>query len=153
QKSETEDARSQSEVISQRAKNYAEVAAEAIAREMTVGKADVRKWRTALDVVAKTLYESTDERVRAEARARKVERTLDELRPKRQRLSEAAKRLELVATARVTCEVGKTTTVELTYMTGGASWRPAYEARAASAKVDLSAWATVVQSTGEDWKQ
>jgi uncharacterized protein (TIGR02231 family) len=38
---------------------------------------------------------------------------------------------------------------------GGASWTPAYEARAdePGKAVELSTWATVTQATGEDWSQ
>jgi uncharacterized protein (TIGR02231 family) len=43
--------------------------------------------------------------------------------------------------------------VELSYLVGGASWTPGYEARAdeAGGAVELSTFATVSQATGEDW--
>ena len=148
---EAADQHAQSDSAAQKAQAYAQVAAQAVAREMTQGGIDAKRWRAALDLVSQTLAESSAERVAAGARARELERKLDELRARRKRLGDAALRKELVATARLTCPAGKTAIVELTYLVGGASWHPAYEARARDSAVDLSAWATVVQSTGEDW--
>ncbi|MBL8911113.1 MAG: mucoidy inhibitor MuiA family protein, partial [Archangium sp.] len=51
------------------------------------------------------------------------------------------------------CPPGKTAELALTYLVGGASWTPSYEARAdeGSNSVELSTWATINQGTGEDW--
>jgi uncharacterized protein (TIGR02231 family) len=53
------------------------------------------------------------------------------------------------------CQQGASAELELTYLVGGASWTPAYEARAdeGASAVDLSTWATINQRTGEDWSQ
>ena len=149
---EAADAHAQAESAEKKAAGYAEVTAQAVAREMAASGSDVKRWRAALDVVSQTLSQASDERVAAGARERELERQLDELRARRKRLGEAALRKELVATARLTCPAGHSATLELTYLVGGASWHPAYEARARDGAVDLSAWATVAQSTGEDWK-
>jgi uncharacterized protein (TIGR02231 family) len=150
---EAGDAHAQSESTTQKAQGYAEVAAQAVAHEMTTGGADTRRWRAALDLVSKALADGAEQRVAADARQRELGRKLDELRSRRNRMGEAAQRRELVATARLTCPTGKTATVELTYVVGGAAWQPAYEARARDSRVELATWATVSQTTGEDWKQ
>ena len=41
--------------------------------------------------------------------------------------------------------------LELTYVVGGASWSPAYDARLAGDTVGLTWFGVVTQSTGEDW--
>jgi uncharacterized protein (TIGR02231 family) len=53
------------------------------------------------------------------------------------------------------CPAGKTAELSLTYLVGGASWTPVYEARAdeTTNAVEFSTWATIHQGTGEDWSQ
>src|SRR5207244_6846951 len=86
---------------------------------------------------------------------RELSRQLAEMRRRMGQLGEARQRRERRAEVLVSCPAGKTARVELTYMVGGASWQPAYEARAdeAAGRVALSLYATVQQSTGERWEQ
>jgi uncharacterized protein (TIGR02231 family) len=69
-------------------------------------------------------------------------------------LGAAAGRLERLVEVRLDCRSGTQARVELSYLVGGASWQPAYEARADEQEraVELITSATVRQSTGEDWK-
>lgn len=48
----------------------------------------------------------------------------------------------------------KTADFELSYVTGGAGWEPVFEMRADSSasKAEISAYAGISQTTGEDWK-
>jgi uncharacterized protein (TIGR02231 family) len=91
----------------------------------------------------------------ARIHTRELRRQLDETRAEYARLAEAAPWREYRAEAVVTCPAGRTTEVELSYLVGGASWQPSYEARAqeSAGVVDLKAFATVKQTTGEDWQQ
>jgi uncharacterized protein (TIGR02231 family) len=93
--------------------------------------------------------------VAAQARIRELEQQLETLSSKRARLEAAAARREHVAEVLVSCPAGQTTRVELTYLVRGASWRPAYEARAdeEAGTVELATYALVRQATGEDWTQ
>ncbi len=89
----------------------------------------------------------------ARAALREIDRKLAELRAKAAKLAEASQRRERIADVLVSCPTGRDAVVELSYVVGGAAWEPVYEARAepASGRVLLSAYATIRQSTGEDW--
>src|SRR5207302_2585901 len=107
---------------------------------------------------AQTLQARLDavrQRAEAATRERELRRQISDVRNKLSRLGAARDRRERRAEVLVSCPPGKTASVELTYLVGGASWRPAYEARADedAKKVALSLYATVQQSTGENWDQ
>ncbi|MFP2925462.1 mucoidy inhibitor MuiA family protein, partial [Pyxidicoccus sp. 3LG] len=69
------------------------------------------------------------------------------------RLKTLGERSEQRVEVRLSCPEGTQTRVELTYLVGGTSWTPLYEARAEEAAgiVELTSLATVRQATGEDW--
>src|SRR5690606_3546069 len=85
---------------------------------------------------------------------REVERSLTRARERQRRLAAAASRQAYQVTVKVGCTAGRPVGVELTYLTGGASWHPVYEARATPTgdRVELVTYATVTQATGEDWR-
>lgn len=144
--------RTRLEAKAKRADALADVGVTLAGKELAGDVGDPKGWDKAFDValdarvqVGKALAAlGTKERALAEQRA--------EVQRKRGELSFAAERLEYQAEVLVSCASGQAT-VQLTYLVGGARWEPAWEARAqeASKSVELSAWATVRQATGEAW--
>ena len=132
------------------ADEYAAVAKQLIDREMTEPGPAVKAWQVAFDraLQARLLAAATAQR--SAPRRRTLERQRDELTAKRARLSAAAGRSSFVAEAIVTCPEGRSARVELSYVVGGAAWSPSYAAREERG-VQLTTYATVVQTTGEDW--
>lgn len=124
-------------------------------REMSGPKPATTVWKNGLDAAIESELKATVLLTGARIHSRELRRQLDETRADYTRLAEAAPRRDYLAEAVVTCPVGKTTEVELSYLVGGASWEPSYEARAreSAGEVDLKAFATVKQTTGEDWQQ
>jgi uncharacterized protein (TIGR02231 family) len=124
-------------------------------REMSGPKPATTVWKNALDAAIESELKATASLTLARIHARELRRQLDETRAEYTRLAEAAPWREFMAEAVVTCPAGRTTEVELSYLVGGASWEPSYEARAqeSTGVVDLKAFATVKQTTGEDWHQ
>jgi uncharacterized protein (TIGR02231 family) len=134
---------------------YLGVAATQVQREMAADRPDVKTWQQAFDTAEQARLQGdlaqTD--VAAKLRALNVKR--EELQRKLDTLGYAAQREEVTAEVVISCPAGSKTRVELTYLVGGASWTPSYEARADEAQgaVELSAFATLSQSTGESWDQ
>ncbi len=130
-----------------------ESAATLISREMLEAQ-NTKSWTAALDAMLQTRLQGVGEQVDLNIKQRDLTQKLDELRRKRQQIQEAASRRELLAEVLVSCPPGQQATVELSYTVGGARWSPAYEARLSEsgAEVALASYATVAQSTGEDWR-
>jgi uncharacterized protein (TIGR02231 family) len=126
-----------------------------VGREMTEPAPNVKAWSGAFDSALAIGEQAAQSHVAAQARIRALEQQLDTLSRKRARLEAAAGRREHTAEVLVSCPAGQTTRVELTYLVRGASWRPAYEARAdeETGTVELATYALVRQATGEDWTQ
>ena len=123
-------------------------------REFAAERPDVKAWQTALDTplalqvtMAKSAAELRSKRRALNLSLEDVQRQLDEVRAGAE---QQAWRVEVL----VSCAAGRSTTLSLTYLVAGASWTPAYEARAneAGKTVELSTYATVTQVTGEDWQ-
>ncbi len=134
---------------------YGEVAVQLVSREMADGRPDVKAWASAFDIALSSRLKAAAEEVDTKAKRRALTYKLDDLRRKRQRLAAAAQRREWIAEALVSCPSGASAQVELTYLVGGASWEPSYEARAdeAGGAVEVATYATLRQATGEDWSQ
>jgi|SRR5579871_599053 len=149
------DAIRRASTATQVAGGYGDVAAALVAREMNDGAPNTKAWSGALETALATRQKAANESVEAEAKIRALEYQLDDLRRKRARTSAASARKEWLVEVLVGCPAGKTAQVELTYLVGGASWAPSYEARAdeTAGAVELSTYATVKQATGEDWTQ
>jgi uncharacterized protein (TIGR02231 family) len=149
------DAREKSGSLQRLAGNLEEAAVNLISSEMSQPAPDLKAWRAAFEQTLQARLTASKERSDAAARERELQRQLAEVRRKQSRLGEARQRRERRAEVLITCAAGRTARVELTYIVGGASWSPAYEARAdeSAGKVALSLYATVQQSTGEPWEQ
>ncbi len=149
-----EDARARASVLDELGTSLTEAALTRIRREFIEPRPDTRAWTTALDTALGSRLRAATEREAQAARLRTVQRTLAEVRAQEARMMAASERSDRRVEVRLDCPAGAQARVELSYMVGGASWSPAYEARAdeQGRAVELSTHATVQQGTGEDWK-
>ena len=145
------DAREKAQSLDRLAGNLEGVAANLISGEIAQPP-DLKSWRSAFDQTLKSRMEAARQRSEAGARERELLRQGSDARRKLSRLGAARARSERRAQVLVSCPAGHAARVELTYLVGGASWQPAYEARAEDGGVALSLFATVRQSTGESWE-
>lgn len=136
------------------AQRYGDVATNLVSREMVEPKPDTKAWSQALEMALASRLKSVADSADCDAKLRDLSEKLDEVNRQLSELDQAAGRKEYFAEVRVACASGKQAKVELTYLVGGASWAPAYEARAdeSAGQVELSTFATIRQGTGEDWK-
>lgn len=132
---------------------YTEVAVQLVSREMAAERPDLKSWQTAFDTslgaslsAAKQIAETNAKLKELRQKDEELRRQLDEVRIDQGKQSWT---VEVLAT----CPQGKTAELALTYLVGGASWTPIYEARAdeSGGAVDFSTWATITQRTGEAW--
>ncbi|MFN7135268.1 MAG: mucoidy inhibitor MuiA family protein, partial [Myxococcales bacterium] len=133
---------------------YDAVAQAQVSREMALPAPDPKRWSGAFAPALQARLSAASQQVELAAKKREVSRRKDDVDARIAQLQAAAQRGEYVAEVAVNCPAGKSAEVALSYVVGGASWSPAYEARAAEAQsqVELSTFATVRQSTGEDWR-
>lgn len=117
-------------------------------------KPNLAAWAAALDVTRDLLEDADGRRRAADAQLRELGRQLQELQQKRGAVASESPRRVQDAELLVRCAGTGASRVELSYMTGGVSWAPLYEARLAEARnaVELSVLATITQATGEAWK-
>lgn len=134
--------------------DFNQVATLRIGRELTAAKPDTRAWATALDTALSYQLRAFSEREALAAKLLTARQALAEVQAREARTAAASERSERRVEVRLDCPTGTQARVELSYLVGGASWQPAYEARAneQARAVELSTYATVRQSTGEDWK-
>lgn len=147
------DQRLRQESTSRVANQLDEVTATLVGREMLDAQ-NSKSWAAALESMQQARLQGVSEQVELAARQRELAQKLDELRRQRQQTQDSAARRELIAEVLVSCPAGKSATVELSYMVGGARWAPAYEARLGDTdtEVALASYATVTQASGEDWR-
>lgn len=124
-----------------------------INREMVDNAANSKAWQSALDFQLEQKLKAIAERAKIANEIREQREKLDELSRQRLFMSQQSQQREWVAELLVSCPAGENAKVQLHYMVGGAGWSPAYEARAAKddTSFELTTYATVTQSTGEDW--
>ncbi len=149
------DAQTRAQEAARRAQQLSDVAVGAVSREMADAATALKSWDQAFDSVLRARLDAGAAAVAESGRLRAIDQRREELQAHRARLTLSAQRKEWLAEVMVTCPEGQRATVELTYLVGGASWEPAYEARAdaAGSAVELSTFATVTQATGEDWSR
>lgn len=135
------------------ADRYDEVAVNLASREMVGTKPETKAWSQAFDSSLKARLAAAAQRTELKAKQRAVRQKQEDLARQLAQTRAAAARKEFRAEVLVSCPAGQQAKVELTYLVGGAGWEPSYEARAheGEGKVELSLFASVRQSTGEDW--
>lgn len=138
----------------QLAQRYESAAQTLISRELIEPQGQ-KAWSGALETALQIRLQTAGAAAERAAKERELGRKLSELRLQQQRQQAAADRRELSADVLVSCPAGQTASVELSYIVGGAGWVPTHEARLLDenqAAVQLTSFATVTQSTGEDWQ-
>ncbi|WP_164017961.1 mucoidy inhibitor MuiA family protein [Pyxidicoccus trucidator] len=132
---------------------FTDVAVSRVTGELTGPKPDTRTWASAFDAAMAVRLRAVKETRDVEEKQRALRRRQDEVDTELERLNTLAARSEQRVEVRLSCPEGTQTRVELTYLVGGTSWTPLYEARAeeGSGIVELTSLATVRQATGEDW--
>jgi uncharacterized protein (TIGR02231 family) len=147
------DARARSEELKKLGEGLADVAVQRVTREFAAPRPDTRGWSAAFDAALDTRLRAAADVATRAARMREVQRELDLLREREVYLGASSERMERRVEVRLACPREGRVHVELQYVVGGAGWTPSYEARAdeAGGRVELSTFATVRQSSGEDW--
>jgi uncharacterized protein (TIGR02231 family) len=150
---ELEDARARGQALAELGESLTGVTVERVTRELTEPKPDTRAWTQAFDAALDARLRAASEVSARAARVREVQRELDSLRARELFLAASSQRMERRVEVRLACPSEGRARVELQYVVGGAGWTPSYEARAdeSGGQVELSTFATVRQSTGEDW--
>ncbi len=133
---------------------FSTVAVTMVSRELAAERPDTKAWASSFDASLKARIAANEVRADTDTKIRALEEQREVLWRKVSQLQAWSRRSEWTVEVLVACPAGKAAKVELTYLVGGASWTPAYEARAdeQANAVELSTWATVKQTTGEDWK-
>jgi uncharacterized protein (TIGR02231 family) len=133
--------------------SYNEVAVGLVDREMVEPVPASAGWTQAFDLALQSKLRATRQIVALEEKRRALAEKRDDAQTALSRMQVSATRQERLAEVLVSCPAGTATRVDLTYLVGGASWEPAYEARAEEAQgaVELTTLATVQQNTGEPW--
>lgn len=131
--------------------SYGELAREAVGRHAATGEVKPERWAAALDFLAQRTSELSDEQRGVMVQIMELDRELRARRAELERLrSPQERRTRFVEVA---IQAGEAGGAELTveYAVHRAGWQPAYDVRAAGDSLELTAYATVSQGTGEDW--
>lgn len=117
------------------------------------GQRAVEAWTQAMEATLATRLHAATEQEAREPKKRVLLRQLEEVQLALGEQRAAAQKRELTAEVLITCPGGAQAAVDLSYLVGGASWSAAHEARLqdASGRVTIKTFATLMQSTGEDW--
>ena len=139
----------------QLAARYESVATTLIGRELSEPAAGkpATSWTSALETALNARMHVAAARTERQKRTRDLQAQVYDAQRQRSRQLQAESRRDLHAEVLVSCPAGQQTTVELSYLVGGAGFVPAHEARLdeRGSRVLLSSFATLQQSTGEDW--
>lgn len=134
-------------------RRFIDVAGQWVSKELAAEKPNLKNWHTAYDTSLRTARVAASSLAAASARQRALANELQELRLKLSGYLTAQQKRSWTVEVLASCPAGKSAQLELSYLVGGSSWSPVYEARADEphGTVDFSTWATVRQATGEDW--
>jgi uncharacterized protein (TIGR02231 family) len=130
-----------------------EVAEQGLTRELAAEKPDVKAWQAALETPLTTNLQVAKQAAELTAKRRDLNRLIEDVRRQLDEVRLGAQKQTFRVEVLVSCPQGRSAQLSLGYLVGGASWTPAYEARAAEGAkaVDFATFATVTQATGEDW--
>lgn len=132
---------------------YGDIATQLVSREMVTERADPKSWQAAFDASLNAGLASAKAQADLGAKLKDVARREEELRLQLEQVQVAAQKRSWTVEVLASCPDGKSAALELTYLVGGASWAPVYDARTVESAnaIDFSTWATLTQRTGEDW--
>jgi uncharacterized protein (TIGR02231 family) len=136
-------------------RQYTEIAVQLVSREMATERPDLKSWQSAFDTSLGSSLTAAKQTSEVNAKLRELRLKEEELRRQLDEVRIAQNKQSWTVEVLASCPPGKTAELALTYLVGGASWTPVYEARAdeSGGAVDFSTWATIHQGTGEDWSQ
>ncbi len=136
-------------------KQYGDIAVQLVSRELAAERPDLKSWQSAFDTSLGASLTAARQTAELNAKLREQRLQEEELRRQLDEVRLAQGKQSWTVEVLASCPAGKTAELALTYLVGGASWTPVYEARAdeAGGSVDFSTWATIRQGTGEDWSQ
>ncbi|MCP3136457.1 mucoidy inhibitor MuiA family protein [Pyxidicoccus xibeiensis] len=143
----------QAKELERLSQGFTEVAVARITGELTGPKQDTRPWASAFDSATAVRLRAVKEERDVAEKQRALQQRQAEVDAELTRLKTLGERSEQRVEVRLSCPEGAQVRVELTYLVGGTSWTPLYEARAEEGAgiVELTSLATVRQATGEDW--
>lgn len=125
---------------------------EKLAKDMPTRDIKIETYDQTVKYIANALREIAKSKRAIEQKRRQL---TPELAARQRKLQELMNLTQLEETSvLVAVEGNGRAVVELTYMLPGATWEPAHELRAAatdSSKVELTSYAVVSQTSGEDW--
>jgi uncharacterized protein (TIGR02231 family) len=129
------------------------VAEQGISAEFVAEKPDLKAWQQALETPLQSAVAAGKQMAELEMKRRKLAREIEHVRWQRHNVEASTEKRWWRVEVLVTCPTGASAELALSYVVGGASWTPAYEARSADGEkaVEFSTYATVAQTTGEDW--
>jgi uncharacterized protein (TIGR02231 family) len=108
------------------------------------------KWAGAVEAVLDERLTLAREQQGARARLRSLQAEAANLARRLETEQKARELPPVTGHVHLAC-TGTSATVALRYLAAGAGWKPVYEVRARERVLELAAWATVHQSTGEPW--
>ena len=125
-----------------------------VTADSSAGKIGLKSYKEVVDFISESLRETAKAR-----RAAQLARAglLPELQARQRKLADlqALTQLEETQVAVTIEHSGASAALAVTYMLPGATWEPTHELRAAGAapkSVELTSFALVTQTTGEDWE-
>jgi len=151
----TADQLSRAQTQSKVGRQYTDVAVQLVSKELASERPDVKSWQTAFDTSLGSSLAGARQTAEVNAKLRELRLKEEELRRQLDEVRGDQNKQSWTVEVLATCPAGKTAELALTYLVGGASWTPVYEARAdeAAGAVDFATWATIHQGTGEAWDQ
>ncbi|HOG17353.1 MAG TPA: mucoidy inhibitor MuiA family protein [Syntrophales bacterium] len=103
--------------------------------------------------VARSLTENYGELAKAEARLKKLQEEKRAVERELKNVTSRKDESKSIVVSVFAQNEARQAALALSYLVGGAGWSPAYDVRADSgARVGIDCYATLRQSTGEDWK-
>jgi len=126
---------------------------EQMGRELAVQQPDTRRWESTMQYLRTKLEENLKAGLEKRSAQNDIKKQIELLQRELQQITAQHRRDAKRVTVRVRADQNGYLDVKLTYLTGGASWRPVYDARVSDRNDDvrLTYNALVTQRTGEDW--
>ncbi len=115
---------------------------------------DPAKWSGFIDFHAGALAKLDEESLGLRDKGKDVAKDADQVRRELAALQAGSRKVRQVARLTLEASAATEALIDLSYVVGGPSWEPSYDIRAdvAAKTVEVAYFATVRQSTGEDWK-
>ena len=125
-----------------------------VSRDIQINRLDVAQLKDFQTYLGSDLSRLEEESRKITSERRELDRKIQATQADFNKSSAAATRAEKTAVVTVNAKEATKLRLQVSYVIGGASWTPSYDARAATdaGKVELTCNAVVRQQTGEDWR-